>query len=199
MGTVLRDRVVVTDYGQFDLGWKFPFGFDGHFDRFLAGQVNGLVGAGDANGVYLNLARRSGGSQVRIELVEQPADHVQGRWEDVVEVSVAIPAGADPWWSSWAGEDGGALVIPSGDYRLRVSARGRDDGRDHEWEAGVVDFYLLELWPAPLAADAIVRVGSAGAAYWHREVGGRRSRSMLPLSGHAVDGTVFTRSGLDGV
>jgi hypothetical protein len=74
MGVVLLDQVIKTDYGQFDLGWDLPFGFDGHFDRFFAGQVNGLVGAADANGVYLHFARRYGGSRVRIELVAQAPD-----------------------------------------------------------------------------------------------------------------------------
>ncbi|MEW1953345.1 hypothetical protein [Terrabacter sp. NPDC080008] len=174
MPTVLLNRVVHTDYGQLDVGWRFPFGFDGDFDRFFEGQLNGLVGAADANGVYLNLARRSGGSRVRIELVEHAPDPHLETWEDVVEVSVTIPEGADPRWSSWAGEDGGALLIPAGTYRLRVSARGRDAGRDGEFAEGVLDTYLLEFWAAPIELDAVVQVSSDDAAYWHREIGGRR-------------------------
>jgi hypothetical protein len=174
MPTVLLDQVIDTDYGQFDLGWSVPFGFDGDFDRFFEGQVNGLVGAADANGVYLNLARRSGGSKVRIELVEQPPEPRLETWEDVVEVSVTIPQGADPRWASWAGADGGALLIPVGTYRLRVSARGRDAGRNGEFAEGVVESYLLEFWPAPIQPDAVVHVGSDDAAYWHQEIGGRR-------------------------
>lgn len=145
MGTVLLDQVIATDYGQLDLGWSAAFGFDGDFDRFFAGQVNGLVGAGDDTGVYLNLARRSGGSRVRIELLERVPEHLHEGWEDVVQVSVAIPPGVQPRWSSWAGEDGGSLPIAAGTYRLRVSARGRDAGRDGEFAEGVVDSYLLEL------------------------------------------------------
>ena len=173
MVSVLLDRVVRTDYGQLDLGWTTDFGFDGDFDRFFAGQANGLVGAADATGVYVNLARRSGGSGVRVELCERRgALHEQ--WEDVVEVSVAVPEGAHPRWATWAGEDGGPLALPPGTYRLRVSARGRDEGRDGEFADGVVDHYLLELWPAPAEPDAVIRVGSVDADYWHREIGGRR-------------------------
>ncbi len=90
MGTVLLDQVE-TDYGQFDLGWDVPFGFDGNFDRFFAGQLNGLVRAADSNGVYLALARRSGGSRVRIELLEHAAGSASETWEDIVEVSVVVP------------------------------------------------------------------------------------------------------------
>ncbi len=63
MDQVLLDEVIRTDYGQFDLVWSDDaVGFDGDFDRFFHGQNNGLVGAADGEGVYLNLARRSGGS-----------------------------------------------------------------------------------------------------------------------------------------
>ncbi|MBB5788041.1 hypothetical protein [Jiangella mangrovi] len=46
MARVLFDGIVRTDYGQFDLTWSDDLGFDGDFDRFFAGQVNGLAGAG---------------------------------------------------------------------------------------------------------------------------------------------------------
>lgn len=175
MSTILLDRVISTDYGQFDLGWAEDFGFDGDFDRFFAGQLNGLVGAADRSGVYLHFARQFGGSPVRCELLDAAPGAPDAQWEDVVEVSVQVPDGATPRWSSWAGEEEGALAIPSGTYRLRVSARGRDAGHD----MGVdhddpLDRYLLELWPAPMAPDAILRVTSADARYWHAELGGRR-------------------------
>jgi hypothetical protein len=174
MTDVVFDQVIETDFGQFDLGWEQEFGFDGDFDRFFAGQVNGLVGAADGRGVYLNLARRSGGSPVRIELFDAAPDFIAEDWEDVVEVSIRIPSHAEPRWSSWAGGSGGSLPIPPGAYRLRVCARGRDAGRAGEFADGPVDFYLLQLWPAPTELDSIVRVGSADAVYWHAEVGGRR-------------------------
>jgi len=174
MGTMLLDQVIETHYGQFDLGWTLPFGFDGDFDRFFSGQVNGLVGAADATGVYINLARRSGGSQVRIELLEHPPGPGRDTWEDVVEVSVTVPEAADPRWASWAGESWGLLTVPAGTYRLRVSARGRDAGRSDEFADGVVDSYLLQFWPAPIEPDAIVQVASEDAIYWHQENGGRR-------------------------
>jgi hypothetical protein len=65
MERVLLDEVITTDYGQFDLVWS-GVGFDGDVDKFFRGQVNGLVGAADSEGVYINLARRSGGSRLRI-------------------------------------------------------------------------------------------------------------------------------------
>jgi hypothetical protein len=95
-------------------------------------------------------------------------------WEDVVEVSISVPQDAQPTWSTWAGEESGPLAIPHGTYRVRVNARGRDAGRDGEFAEEPVDWYLIELWPAPSGPDAILRTGSADATYWHSEVGSRR-------------------------
>ncbi len=172
----MLDQVVETDYGQFDLVWTEDGGFDGDFDRFFAGQVNGLVGASDPDRVYVNLARRSGGSPVRIVLLEaMPKDDADAPWEDVVEVSFILPEGHEMRWSSWAGLSGGVLPgIPPGSYRLRASANGRDQGREGEFSDQPVDFYLLQLWPAPPLPDAVLRTGSEDATYWHREVGQRR-------------------------
>ncbi|SEE86719.1 hypothetical protein SAMN04489740_2853 [Arthrobacter alpinus] len=175
MEIVLLDQVVKTDYGQLDVIWILDGGFDGDSDRYFAGQVNGLVGASASSGVYINLARRSGGSHVRMVLREAPPANDDARWEDVVEVSFAIPTGHEVRWCSWAGESWGALkaIIP-GSYRMRVSASGRDEGRDGEFFHGVVDTYLVQLWPDNLKPDAILRATSEDGQYWHREFGSRR-------------------------
>lgn len=177
MSRVLLDEVVHTDYGQFDLVWSDDaVGFDGEPDRFFHGQVNGLVGAASGDGVYINLARRSGGSRVRVLLLDAEPPLPPAAFEDVVEVSIAIPDGATVLWLSWAGETSGELEgVAPGTYRLRVSARGRDAGREGELAEAVVDEYQVELWPsADAQADAIVRIGSEDAKYWHGTWGGRR-------------------------
>jgi hypothetical protein len=175
MVLVLLDKVIDTSYGQFDLCWGEGLGFDGDLAKTFDGQVNGLVGAASGNGLYVNLARWGGGSGVRIVLLPNVASLDAGAWEDVVEVSVAIPPDAEPFWSSWAGEDGGPLDLPPGSYRVRVSACGRDAARgEGEFAEGVVDRYLLEFWSAPIQPDTIIRSTSEDAAYWHRSWGGRR-------------------------
>lgn len=172
---MLLDEVIQTDYGQLDLTWSYDGGFDGDWDRYFAGQTNGLVGAADLHGIYLNLARRSGGSPVRVVLLDAAPGDPGGEWEDVVEVSTVVPEGADARWCSWGGEGSGDLDgLTPGEYRVRVCARGRDAGHDDEFADGPVDWYLVELWPASVTDDTILRTGSADAAYWHREVGGRR-------------------------
>jgi len=105
---------------------------------------------------------------------EAPGEPV-AEWEDVVEVSTILPEGEAVHWQSWGGENSGELpAIKGGSYRVRVSARGRDAARADEFAPAVLDFYFVELWPAPVAEDAILRIGSKDAAYWHGEVGSRR-------------------------
>lgn len=172
---VLLNQVIQTDYGQFDLSWNEDGLFDGDFDRSFKGQINGLVGAANPNGVHVNLARRSGGSPVRIVLLDTPPETDDRSWEDIVEVSFALPEGHQMSWSTWFGENWGVLDgLPPGSYRLRVSATGRDEGHAGEFAEGTVDDYLLQLWPAPWQPDAILRTSSQDASYWHREVGSRR-------------------------
>ena len=176
MERVLLDDIIDTDYGQFDLVWSDGDGFDGNWDRFFEGQVNGLVGAADPGGVYISFARRSGGSRIRIVLLDGAPPLPPPCYEDVVEVSTTIPHGASPMWQAWGGANGSGEVagLAPGTYRMRVSAHGRDAGHQNEFAEEVVDEYLLELWPSSTAPDAILRVGSRDAEYWHREIGGRR-------------------------
>ena len=176
MARTLLDAVVQTDYGQLDLTWQADGGFDGDADRFFAGQVNGLVGAADADGVYLCLGRRSGGSHLTIRLLDSGPGDPPAEWEDVVEVSFRLPPGRTLGWRSWAGETGGSLPeVPPGSYRLRFGCRGRDAGVDGEFAEQVLDWYLVEIWAAPAGEDAILRTTSRDAAYWHAAYGNRRS------------------------
>lgn len=175
MEIVLLDDVIDTDYGQFDIVWDEDAGFDGDPDRFFAGQVNGLVGAADPGGVYLNLARRSGGSGMRIVLLGEVPGPPASWFEDVVEVSIVVPEDADPRWTAWGGMSGGTLPgLAPGSYRVRVSGQGRDAGADGEFADGVVDEYLVEIWQSERRPDEILRADSENGQYWHREWGGRR-------------------------
>jgi hypothetical protein len=167
---VLMDAVVMTDYGQFTVTQTSMW--DGDADRFFAGQVNGWVAAAVPGVVHVVMARRSGGSGVRVELWERepsPSD-----WDDVVEVSAAFRDGDAVLWEGWGGMSGGGLALPAGSYRVRVSAQGRDAGNADEFAEGVVDRYLLQFWPAPAAPDEVLRTLSTDAEYWNGAWGQRR-------------------------
>lgn len=163
------DGVIFTDYGHFDL-LDGAGGFDGDADRFFADQDNGWVGAAEAGVVHLVLARRSGGSSIRVEIHDN--EPVVGDWEDVVEVPFFARGAVR--WEAWAGDPNGLLGVEAGSYRVRVSASGRDAGHAGEFADGVVDHYLIEFWRADPEPDEIVRVSSQDAAYWNSEWGGRR-------------------------
>lgn len=175
---VVMDEVVETDYGQLDL-WFEDMGDtiedDGDIEDTFVGQVNGLVGAAHPGRVYLNLARRSGGSPVRIETHDEEPP-LTDDWEDIVEVSTVVRDDGDCAWTSWAGQNGGGFEVPSGPHRLRVSARGRDAGADEDNEDAEesVDSYLVQAWPAPVQPDSIVTVVSENAQEWHEEWGSNR-------------------------
>lgn len=173
MVRVLVDEVVKTDYGQLDLWFSDDAEDDGDIQSTFAGQDNGIAGAAVHGRIYLILGRRSGGSPVRIEAHDGvvPCD---AEWEDVVEVSTVVDEPGNCGWTSWASESGGHFVLPPGPHRVRVSARGRDTGDQNELADEPVDFYLIQLWPAPVEADAILRVGSQNARYWHQTWGTHR-------------------------
>jgi hypothetical protein len=172
MSEELLNRLVDTDYGQLTLDWGEDL-WDGDADRFFKDQHNGLVGAAVSGTVVIMLARWSSGSAVRIVL-EASEPRTNADWEDVVETSFDLPPGRLMRWSTWGGGSGGPLSVPPGQYRLRVSAVGRDAGVQNEFADEVVDRYLLELWPAPAAPDAVLRVGSDDARRWHQTWGSRR-------------------------
>lgn len=172
MTRVLLDEIIHTAYGQFEIIWDEST-WDGDPDVAFAGQSNGLVGAASGGNVFLTLGRYGGGFLVRIER-SATVPPVDESWEDCVEVSITVPAGRDVQWASWAGESYGKLDLPPDSYRLRVSSRGRDLALNSEFAPEVVDFYLLQLWPEAPSTDAIVRVGSRDAEYFHEAWGNRR-------------------------
>lgn len=168
-GKVLFDQVVQTDYGILDLVWDEQGGWDGDEERFFAGQVNGYVGAADAHGVFITLARRWGGSAVRIVVHDDEPEADLEAWEDVVEVSSVVPEGAAPRWAAFADMGGGDLDLPAGSYRIRVNCHGRDQASSGMFDddSEPVDRYLIEMWPAPVASDEILKETSREAAYWN--------------------------------
>jgi hypothetical protein len=172
MVSVLMDSVLFTDYGEFTV-LQGRESFDGNAERFFADQINGWVGAGVPGVIHVVMARRSGGSGIRIELWEN--EPPPGNWEDVVEVSATFQPGEPIGWQTWAGDSAGTILIPPRSYRVRVSAHGRDAGRGDEFADGVVDRYVMQFWPAANAPDEVIKTTSADAKYWHSEWGSRRS------------------------
>ncbi|MCK2242006.1 MULTISPECIES: hypothetical protein [unclassified Crossiella] len=161
----LLDHTVSVHYGQmYLLNRDSPF--DGDLSASFRGQSNGLLGAARPELLFLITGRHTGEVGLTIELHEQEPPLGED-WPDVVEASCQL-TGDDPVLSEW-GERWYALDLPPGEYRIRYCAQGMDAANDAITEDGVVDRYLLQLWPAEPAPDAVRRQTSKNAAYWHAE------------------------------
>lgn len=130
------------------------------------GQSNGLCGAAVPGALLMVTGTHTGNVPVRTELhdAEPP---VGDQWEDVVEVSLHVEP--EEYWLSafdWAEP---IDSLPEGAHRARWCATGMDEAHDRTRMDGEpeIDRYLLQLWRAPAAPDAVVRQTSEGAAYWH--------------------------------
>jgi len=132
------------------------------------GQRNGLCGAACPGVLSLVTSTTWGAVPLRVDVHDAPPP-VDPAWQDVVEASLVTTTTALALHSFDHAVDLPPLPV-AGSYRVRYSAQGMDDAHDMTRAAAepVVDRYLLELWPAPPAPDAVLRCTSDAAAYWHR-------------------------------
>ena len=176
MSTVLLDDVIYTDYGQFDIVYSDDGGFDGDADPYFTGQANGWVGAASLDGIYVVLGRRSGGSRLRIILVDhQPV--TDSTWEDVVESRQRCLQPA-----SWAGCHGPVSREARSPASRGVPAARQREGPGrrcrHELADQVLDEYLLEFWRASPGPDTVIKTTSEDAELLERDLGGGTSRDI---------------------
>jgi hypothetical protein len=160
------------------------------FGACFAGQDNGLCGAGVPGGLWLVTGLHTGSVPFEVESHEAEPGVADG--EDVVEVSLSVPRGPVDLLG-WAGESSASLDLTPQTYRVRYCADGMDAGRAADVrtpEEPPHDSYLLLFWPAPHAADRVVRAGSETARYWHGHARGLPSRAEPSAPGGAVSGTL---------
>ncbi|MBO3083014.1 hypothetical protein [Cellulomonas fengjieae] len=163
---VLLDELVSVDYGFMTIE---PFGgaLSPKLSESRGGQRNGLCGAALPGALSFVVGLNTGSVPVRIELHDD-APPPDPDWEDVVEASLT-PVEAEPYLLS-SFDHAEPLDLPTDrSLRARWSAHGMDEAHQCGAEEGEppVDRYLLQLWPAPPAADRVVRCGSEEARYWH--------------------------------
>ena len=163
---VLFDGVMEVQYAFLHLlPWNTPF------DDVISargGQANGLSGAAQPGVLAMTTGLWMGAVPVRVEALDR-APSSAGDWEEVVEVS--LTAGTTQYGLS-AFDSGAEVTLPApGSYRVRWSASGMQEasaGPDVRMDDDpALDRYLLQLWPAPPAPDAVLRQTSEIAAYWH--------------------------------
>jgi hypothetical protein len=155
------DLEVFVEYGFVDLTGDTELA-DLHLSR--QGQRNGICGAKVAGHLSMITGTHTGSIAFRVEMHDSPPA-VEALWEEIVEVSVELPAGSmqlatfDDWHD--------LPVMAPGWHRARYCALAMDKGRDADPPEGLAeDRYLLVLWPAPFAPEVVVRQTSATARYW---------------------------------
>ncbi|WP_331768088.1 hypothetical protein [Embleya sp. NBC_00896] len=141
---------VFTEYGSFYLvpGLEFPLG------GWPQSLTTGLVSARGEE-VRITTGTRTGEVPLTTETLDREPPLEPG-WEDVAEVSVAVPSGGlRVLESRHPFLFGDVAAFGPGDYRVRVYANNRGDERAGR---GSGDSFLLQLWQAPMAEEKLIRL-----------------------------------------
>lgn len=165
--------VVHSDSGVIETGyscvvlrsWGAPLAAAAPSDNTLVTVPERAAGDEDAE-LWVNTADQWGPFSVTTRLWSAPPADPGAEWEDVVEVSVSSGAGLIAT-EMVDNEPQIVLTRQPGEYRLRVSARGRrvvghreDEDPESDDELRPKEWYLLELWPAPRTDPSVLRLTS---------------------------------------
>lgn len=175
-------RVLLDQEVHVDHNWVFltPEDDDGpDLARTWAGMRVGLVGAGEPGVLSLSTSLHLGVVPIRVELHAGPPD-LAAEWEEAVEVSFRTE---DAPYVLTTADDRADLDLPRDvDLRVRCCASGVDAAYDGTRGPGepVLDRYLLQLWPAAPAPDALLRVTGARARHAHDRVRASAAEPVAP-------------------
>jgi hypothetical protein len=169
---VLYDDEFVVEEGVWYLGGRVP-GLKAPFKD----QSNGLVGAGSRGGLWVSGPALYGKYAVEIERFDQ-APPVPGWCEDAVEVSYDHRSDGLVMGSFESQTD--PTYLAPGTYRVRYCVSGHDaaaaETDEDEFDGDEYRLYssrhLFQLWPAPMAADAVLREGSEFAKAENARIAG---------------------------
>ncbi|MER7779450.1 hypothetical protein ABTZ21_31310 [Streptomyces sp. NPDC096191] len=168
MRTVYRGELPVVQ-GRFHVDSRLdPYGPVP--SEACAGQTNGLCGAAVPGCLLLDTGPCTGRVGLTVEVHRAPPS-LDDCWEEVVEASfrpVSASTAVLPCGHAALCE----VDLPPADHRVRYCGRGLDRGEAADLRAtaaaGPVGHYLLQFWPAPPAADLVVRQTSRSARDRHR-------------------------------
>jgi hypothetical protein len=134
----------------------------------FSGQVNGLCGAAVPGELFFVTGLHTGTTALSVE-AHDARPQLGDQWEEVVEVSF-VAREVPLILTAWGGMGTWQLDVASGEYRVRYCASGMDVGREADTrldDDGVLDRYLLQLWPEPRGPDGVIRATGETAASWH--------------------------------
>lgn len=150
-------RLSVQD-GQY---WITDMDPDVEFELPEPGGAGGLAGAAGNLAVVLT-GTQFGNVSVTVQAGDHDPGLDAGSWEEVVECSLGCGAARQPLGITSGGQGPASLqglTRPGAEsFRLRIHARGRADGAERDVVAGKpVEEHLVQVWPAPLAADRMIK------------------------------------------
>ncbi|MFJ4768542.1 hypothetical protein ACIP88_05400 [Streptomyces uncialis] len=127
-------------------------------------SVTGLVAADDGS-IEILTGIHTGDVSVSFTSHDGEPRLAPGPWEEIAEISFRSLSG-EVVLHPVAGDAAARSRLASGpgDYRLRVSARGRDTAVDAAVET-IVEWYRIDCWPAPPQPPALVRAGDRYGAH----------------------------------
>jgi hypothetical protein len=163
--TELFSGNINVQYGQAYL--ELDGTFAGAMEDCFRGQSNGLCGAGDPDLLFLTTGLHTGPVGLTIQLYDADPG-IDESWEEIVEVSFQTSRGIVTL-TEWAADQDFGMTVPAGWYRARYQGRAMQAANDLDTNIDdiPVDHYRLDIWPAPPAADHVLKQTSAIAAYWH--------------------------------
>lgn len=133
----------------------------------FAGQRNGLCGGAVAGGLFLTMGVHSGYVKLCVQ-IHHVAPSVDANWDEIVETGWLLNSGPVVL-QDWEARTMCEIPLEPGSYRVRYSAcrfgQGKETSDDDSQEP--VESYLLAFWPAPHAADTVLKQTSEHAAYWN--------------------------------
>ena len=140
------------------------------------GQANGLCGAAIPGQLFLVFGTHTGHVHLSIRICsDEPT--LSEEWEEVVEVPFSPPTGTEVGFVDWNREVWAPVPLLPGTYRARYSAKNfrlaELGDQDFDPSGECVERYELVFWPAPIRADAILKVTSLHAKYWHEVAQGK--------------------------
>lgn len=116
---------------------------------------NGLISAHEFLAIVMT-GTESGVIGLAVEWRESEPPLELDHWDEIVDVSMNFPDDDAAVFGPFDNDSKHIPLLPSGSYRVRAHARGRDEGRSHpvyENEGVPVEQHLLIAWPAPVAPE----------------------------------------------
>lgn len=150
---------------------------DGPVADDVDASVTGLVSASGGI-IEVSTGIHTGDVRVTVELHLQRPEPGTG-WEEIAEISCTSSSG-ELLVTSFMDESAdlpSLAVQGAGTYRLRVHARGRDRAVDHTVIDDVVEFYLIQSWPAA-HQDAVLAKATDG---YGAQVRARRANDTIVI------------------